>query len=41
MGYMDYCQVTPETTFSLNRPVVSEDGRDASLKPGPWDGKYR
>ncbi|MDC1311675.1 flavin reductase family protein [Burkholderiales bacterium] len=41
MGYMDYCQVTPETIFSLNRPKVSEDGRDASLKPGPWDGKYR
>jgi flavin reductase (DIM6/NTAB) family NADH-FMN oxidoreductase RutF len=41
MGYMDYCQVTPETTFSLNRPTVSEDGRDASLKAGPWDGQYR
>ena len=41
MGYMDYCHVTPENTFSLNRPAVSEDGRDASLQPGSWDGKYR
>ena len=41
MGYMDYCHVTPENTFSLNRPKVTEDGRSASLTPGPWDGKYR
>ncbi|MDA0237902.1 MAG: flavin reductase family protein [Proteobacteria bacterium] len=40
MGYMDYCHVTPENTFSLNRPKVSEDGRSAYLKPGAWDGKY-
>ena len=40
MGYMDYCQVTPENTFSLNRPKVSDDGRDASLQPGSWDGEY-
>ena len=41
MGYMDYCHVTPENTFSLNRPKVTENGRSASLTPGPWDGKYR
>lgn len=41
MGYMDYCLVTPENTFSLNRPKVTENGRSASLTPGPWDGKYR
>lgn len=40
MGYMDYCQVTPENTFSLNRPKVSDDGRDASLQPGSWYGEY-
>ena len=41
MGYMDYCHITSENIFSLNRPKVSEDGRNASLIPGAWDGKYR
>ncbi len=26
MGYMDYSVVTPETTFSINRPEVDEQG---------------
>ncbi len=41
MGYMDYAVVTPETTFTLNRPLVAEDGRAARVTPGPWDGIYR
>ncbi|MFZ9962630.1 MAG: flavin reductase family protein [Burkholderiales bacterium] len=41
MGYMDYCGVTAETTFTLNRPNVSEDGLTATVVPGPWDGVYR
>ncbi len=41
LGYMDYSVVTPESMFSLNRPIASEDGQTASLVPGPWDGVYR
>jgi len=41
MGYMDYAVVTPETTFTLNRPKVSADRRSATVVPGPWDGVYR
>jgi flavin reductase (DIM6/NTAB) family NADH-FMN oxidoreductase RutF len=41
MGYMEYATVTPETTFTMNRPQASEDGRSATLKAGPWDGVYR
>ena len=41
MGYMDYAVVTPETTFTLNRPQVGEDRRSARVTPGPWDGVYR
>jgi len=41
MGYMDYAVVTPETTFTLNRPHVSDDRRSATVTPGPWDGIYR
>jgi len=41
MGYMDYAVVTPETTFSLNRPTVDADGRSAAVVPGEWDGVYR
>lgn len=41
MGYMDYAVVTPETTFTLNRPVVAEDRRTARVTPGPFDGVYR
>lgn len=41
MGYMDYAVVTPETTFTLNRPRVGDDRRSASVTPGPWDGIYR
>jgi hypothetical protein len=39
--YMDYSVLTPETVFSLNRPIATEDGRSAKLVPGPWDGVYR
>lgn len=41
MGYMDYAVVTPETTFTLNRPRVDADRRSAQITPGPWDGVYR
>lgn len=41
MGYMDYAVVTPETSFELNRPTVSPDGRSAAVEAGPWDGVYR
>jgi len=41
MGYMDYAVVTPETTFTLNRPRVDDDRRSARVTPGPWDGVYR
>jgi len=41
LGYMDYSVVTPETMFTLNRPIASEDGLSADLVPGPWDGVYR
>lgn len=41
LGYMDYSVVTPESVFTMNRPIVGADGSDASLAPGPWDGRYR
>jgi flavin reductase (DIM6/NTAB) family NADH-FMN oxidoreductase RutF len=42
MGYMDYAVVTPETSFSINRPELDESGRGiANATPGAWDGKYR
>jgi len=41
LGYMDYSVVTPESMFSLNRPIASDDGQAAALVPGPWDGVYR
>jgi flavin reductase (DIM6/NTAB) family NADH-FMN oxidoreductase RutF len=41
MGYMDYAVVTPDTTFTLNRPLVDADRRAARVTPGPWDGVYR
>ncbi len=41
MGYMDYAYVSRENTFTLNRPIASEDGKTASVQPGAWDGVYR
>lgn len=41
LGYMDYAVVSADNMFSLNRPDVSEDGKTATLKSGPWDGAYR
>ncbi len=41
MGYMDYSVVQPQSVFTLNRPIVSEDRQSASVRPGPWDGTYR
>ncbi|MEM7747443.1 MAG: flavin reductase family protein [Pseudomonadota bacterium] len=32
MGYMDYSVVTPETTFTINRPEVDQDGNLVSQK---------
>jgi hypothetical protein len=41
LGYMDYSVVTPESMFTMNRPIASDDGQGATLVPGPWDGTYR
>jgi len=41
MGYMDYAAVRPDTVFTLNRPTTSDDRKNATVKPGPWDGIYR
>ena len=41
MGYMDYAVITPETSFTLNRPMASADKLSATVVPGPWDGVYR
>ena len=41
MGYMDYAVVTPATSFTLNRPMVDDSGRSATVQAGPWDGVYR
>jgi len=41
MGYMDYSVVRPDTVFTLNRPIVTEDRQSATVQPGPWDGVYR
>ena len=41
MGYMDYAVVTPETTFTINRPTVADDGTIASPSAGEWDGTYK
>jgi len=40
LGYMDYAVVDESNMFSLNRPVVAEDGLSATLSAAPWDGKY-
>jgi flavin reductase (DIM6/NTAB) family NADH-FMN oxidoreductase RutF len=41
LGYMDYAVVTPESMFTLNRPLATEDGLGATVQSGPWDGVYR
>ena len=41
LGYMDYSVLTPESMFTMNRPVASDDGLGASVVPGAWDGVYR
>jgi len=41
MGYMDFSVVTPENTFTMNRPLATADGQSATLQPGAWDGIYR
>jgi flavin reductase (DIM6/NTAB) family NADH-FMN oxidoreductase RutF len=41
LGYMDYSLLSLDTVFSLNRPTVSADGREATVAPGAWDGVYR
>jgi flavin reductase (DIM6/NTAB) family NADH-FMN oxidoreductase RutF len=41
LGYMDYSVLSPESMFTMNRPLASEDGLRASVVPGPWDGVYR
>ncbi len=41
MGYMDYAVVTPETTFTLNRPKLNADGSLEDQSEAAWDGAYR
>jgi flavin reductase (DIM6/NTAB) family NADH-FMN oxidoreductase RutF len=41
LGYMEYAVVSPESMFTLNRPLATADGQGATLQPGPWDGIYR
>ena len=41
LGYMEYAVLSPETTFTLNRPRVGADGRSAAVDEAPWDGVYR
>ena len=41
LGYMDYSVVTPESIFTMNRPIASDDGQGATLVSGAWDGVYR
>jgi flavin reductase (DIM6/NTAB) family NADH-FMN oxidoreductase RutF len=41
MGYMDYTVVNPDTVFTLNRPVVADDGTVANPSAEKWDGTYR
>ena len=41
LGYMDYAVLSPESMFTMNRPVASEDGLSAQVAPGAWDGVYR
>jgi len=41
LGYMDYSIVNESNMFSLNRPIVDEDGKNATLQSGPWDGVFR
>ena len=41
LGYLDYSVLTPESLFTLNRPLASEDGLRASVIAEPWDGVYR
>jgi len=41
LGYMDYSVLSPESMFTMQRPLVSEDGLSAMLPGEPWDGVYR
>ena len=41
LGYMDYAVLTPEALFTMNRPLASDDGQQAIVTAGPWDGVYR
>jgi flavin reductase (DIM6/NTAB) family NADH-FMN oxidoreductase RutF len=41
LGYMDYSVLSHENVFSMKRPTVSGDGREATVVAGAWDGVYR
>ena len=40
MGYMDYAVVNSDTIFTLNRPLVADDGTVANPSAEKWDGTY-
>ncbi len=41
LGYMDYGVVRSESIFTINRPMVDEDGNVESPSSDSWDGTYR
>lgn len=41
LGYMDYGVLSPESVFTLQRPLASADGQSAVMPAGAWDGVYR
>ena len=41
LGYMDYGVLSPESVFSLQRPLASADGQTAVTPTAQWDGVYR
>lgn len=41
LGYMDYSVLRPDSMFTMNRPLASDDGLSASVEPGAWDGVFR
>lgn len=41
LGYMDYGELTPDRVFTLNRPLVDEQGQNLVESEDEWDGVYR
>lgn len=41
LGYMDYGVLEAATMFTMNRPLVAEDGKSVHVPTATWDGVYR